>query len=344
MDFHVYGDFFNHVDGALTSYVGDTASNVIDAISPVTQQMFILYVMLWGWLVMRGAVQELVLDGASRILRVGFILGIALNLGRYNTYVGDFFWQAPDALAAVVSGSDSDAVSTVNFLDNLFGQIYDVGNAYWQQASILNGNFGYFFLALGIWGAGIFATGYACFLVVLAKLFIACLLALGPIFIIMLFFESTKRLFDTWMGQLLNYMFMVVLTASVVKLILGILNAFVPAALAASEASADGPSMAAACSAMMLCIISGLVLLQVPSVASALGGGVAASTLGAVGYAYGRAKNTMGGLRPTAIRREKNRAMADLRIMRDTAKSAAAAPQAVYRRITGSDKNRVARA
>ena len=48
------------------------------------------------------------------------------------------------------------------------------------------------------------------------------LLALGPLFIALLFFESTKRFFEAWIAQLSNYAFITVLTVLVAALMLAV--------------------------------------------------------------------------------------------------------------------------
>src|SRR5947207_2466784 len=71
------------------------------------------------------------------------------------------------------------------------------------------------------WGPYIFAAvfylvmavliGFALFLIVLSKLFMWLLLALAPVFIILLLFGVTSRFFSGWMTALVQYFFVQVL-------------------------------------------------------------------------------------------------------------------------------------
>jgi type IV secretion system protein VirB6 len=225
----------------------------------------------------------------------------------------------------------------------LMSQLFDFGEAYYQksQSNSTLGlpDFGQLIMAYAIWGAGIFATGYGAFLLALAKMGLAITLGLGPIFVLLIMFEPTKRFFDAWLGQALNYVFLVILTAASIKLIMAILQTYLNAA---SGALAD-PSMNQALPAIVFSIIGALVMVQMPSKASALGGGVAIGTLGAVNWAYGRAKGGVVAMRPTNLRRSVNRVRSDFRIAGDTARTTAAMPMAVYRKVTGANKNRVSR-
>lgn len=345
-DFHFYEDTFSTLSGSLATYISDIASNIIGAITPVATTLVTIYVMLWGWSMMRGVISEPVTDGVSRILRLSVITAIALNIGRYNGYLADMLWNSPDALAGYIASGYSDSATNMQFLDRLMSKIYDMGDAYWQKAYSGTGalgipNFGLLIVAIMIWAMGILATGYAAFLLALSKMALAIILGVGPLFILMTIFEPTKRFFDSWIGQALNYVFLVMLTAAAIKLIMTIIQVYLLSP--GGTAALANPSIDLALPAIVLCSIATLVMIQLPSVASALGGGVAIGTLGAVGWAYGKTKGSMSAMRPTNLRRSLNKARADVRIAGNAARAIGSTPQAVYRRITGGSRNRVAK-
>jgi type IV secretion system protein VirB6 len=108
-----------------------------------------------------------------------------------------------------------------------------------------------------------------------------------------------------------------------------------------SGAITAAPTIDQALPAVVLCLIAALVMMQLPSIASALGGGVAISTLGAAGWTYGKAAATMAAMRPTALKRSLHRAASDVRIAHGAGKAVAGAPLSVYRKITGGRKNTI---
>lgn len=340
-NFHIFSRMFSELSNALTTYVTDTATNVIGAIAPVVTTLLTIYVVLWGWSMMRGMISEPVGDGVGRIVRVTVITALALQIGYYSGYISDFLWNTPDAMASYVGGA---SVSTnAAFLDALMSQLYDFGAAYVAKAdansTIGLPDFSMLITGYAIWGAAILATGYGAFLLALAKMGLAITLGLGPIFVLLIMFEPTKRFFDAWLGQALNYVFLAVLAAASVKLILAILKTYLTDA---SAALAD-PGLDQALPAIVFSVIGALVMVQMPSKASALGGGVAIGTLGAVNWAYGKSKGGLVAIRPTNLRRSVNRVRSDIRIAGDAARSTAALPMAVYRKVTGANKNRVSR-
>lgn len=348
--FQFYEHTFNNLNAALSSYVGSTASSIIGAISGVAYSMLMIYMMLWGWAMLRGMISEPITDGLARIIRLSVITGIALSLGRYNTYVSNFLWDSPDALASIIASGYSNSTSNVQYLDALLTKIYDLGQVFWskgQAAGAIVPDFGLLMIALLVWTAGVAATAYGAFLLALSKMALAILLGIGPIFVLLLIFEGTKRFFESWLGQALNYVFLVALTASAIKLIMTIIDKYL---LQLAPLGAD-PNITQALPVIVLCVIAALVMMQLPSIASALGGGAAISTLGAAGWAYGKTTNGMTAGRNLVT----GKTLSDMRGQRRTkainarwaarnpsmAAKAASTPMAVYRRVTAGPKNRV---
>ncbi|MDR3221132.1 MAG: type IV secretion system protein [Candidatus Accumulibacter sp.] len=287
----IYADIFAGLDSALRTHWMATASNIAFNIKPVCKTLLLIYVTLWGWSMMRGVIQEPISDGVGRIVRLTVIYFIAINMLYYNQFIGDFLWESPDELAKVVAGGYANTNDRVTFLDKLLDNFYAMFQAYDDKAVANASAIGnipdltLWFIGAVIWVIGVLLTGYAAFLFILAKTAIAILLGVGPIFVIMTFFEGTKRFFDAWLGQVLNYVFLVMLTSCAVMLIMSIIQVFMTSP--AVTGKFDDPSLLNAIPAIAYGVIGVLVMLQIPSMASALGGGVAISTLGAVSVAFG---------------------------------------------------------
>jgi type IV secretion system protein VirB6 len=333
--FYFYQDTFGQLNSTLSTYVSDVASNIIGAITPVTTTLIAIYVMLWGWAVIRGVVSEPIIDGFGRIVRLTIIIAIALNVGRYNGYLSDMLWNSPDKLASYVASGYSNSTSNTQFLDSLMSQIYDFGDAYWKKAHLNSTmgipDIGLMIIAVMVWSAGLFSTAYGAFLLALAKMALAILLGVGPLFILFAIFDATKRFFDAWMGQALHYVFLVMLTSASIKMIMTIIKTYLAAASTVT-ALAD-PGISQALPTIVLCLIGTLVMMQMPSMSSALGGGLAISSMGAVGWVYAMTKSTVSTLRPINIRRSINRTTSDIRTV-------ASVPMAIYRKITPSKKTK----
>jgi len=104
---------------------------------------------------------------------------------------------------------------------------------------------------------------------------------LGPLFIGLLFFQSTKKLFEAWLAQLTNYALITILTVLVAALMLRVVT--VAAQQAVSEAG--GIQIADAVRVCMAAGLTFLVMRQVMPMAAGLATGLALSSFGVVSAA-----------------------------------------------------------
>lgn len=266
-------DFIQNFEDSTVDYIVTAVNDLIIFISPIITSLLIIYMALWGIAHLRGTINEPLKDGFGRILRVVLVVSFALNAGLYLGVVVDFLYNGPDQLASVVAG----AAPGLAGIDAVMGKGIDEGFAIWDAAGIMNGNFGLYFVAIAVWLSTLALTGYSAFLLLISKAGLTVLLALGPLFIILLLFEATQRFFEMWFAQIANFVIMIVLATSLIKIMLGIFEDLMDVAIA-DPSIALVPALYIAAAAL-ICI---LVLRQVPMIATALGGGLALSTQGFV--------------------------------------------------------------
>lgn len=293
MSTNLFERIFANVDDALNTYVVDTVGNVVGFASPLFTSMMIVFVAMWGYLMMFGKVQEPLQDGVFRIIRIGGITALGLTVGTYMGVVVTFLQQGPEHISAVVSGSGGTSADT---LDALFSQVFAVSKAAWEKGGVLDGNFGLYLIALIVLVIGSGLTLFVAFLILLAKLMTTVLLGIGPLFIICLLFKVTQRFFESWIAMVSNFGLLLVLASSVGTLMTSLAQTYIDKLAPNEAAAADAANLG---DAAMLCLVFALCILvvrQVPSVAAALGGGIALATQGAFGSA-------MNALRPTSMQR-----------------------------------------
>lgn len=283
-----FAQFFSWLDGQLANYVSANTALVASAIEPAAVTLATVYVMIWGFLSLTGRIQEPIWEGVKRIFTIAIVLGVGLRLWTYNQIITDTFYKAPEQLASSVIG----ASSIVNVIDQVWLDGTAVAEQLLKKGSVLDSDFAFYaagFLVYLLVGLTVVVTA---FMMGLSKVAIAILLALGPIFIVMLFFDATRRFFEAWTAQLANYALIGVLTLFTAALLLNIVKAY------ASSAAASGAGITIAASARV-CVASTLVFLvmrQVMPIASGLASGVALSTYGVVSgmlrWGLGGAKRT----------------------------------------------------
>src|SRR4051794_34206054 len=192
--------FWAWLDEQLITYVGNNTARVATALEPAIVTLGTLYVMIWGYLQLTGRIEEPFTTGLKRILTLGVVLGVTLKMWLYNTAIVDTFYNAPAQPAAAIVGA-SDPVETID-------SIWEQGGA---VAGFLYNNSGYFgdysyaLAGIVVWLLMGLLCVYTMFLIALSHIALAVLLALGPFFISMVFFESTKPLFGWGLWEFKEY-------------------------------------------------------------------------------------------------------------------------------------------
>lgn len=287
-DFHFYERTFVELSNAVNEHIGSTSSAVIEAIKPLAVTLLTIYIFWWGISMIRGQIDEPITDGLERMVRISIITAIALQIGYYNSFLSDFLWNTPDALASALSLDGGK--TSAQHLDTFVTNVFNMGSKYytWALANQKSPPIDLFGIvsipdlsawlsAWALWIFSIIASGYGAFLLALAKIALAMILGVGPLFVLALIFESTKRYFSLWISQAATFIFMVVLSASILKVMLPIMNLYLTSV---SDEVTRSPTLAQIVPVVAMCIISLLVLMQVPSMAAGLGGGASIETLG----------------------------------------------------------------
>jgi type IV secretion system protein VirB6 len=278
-----FATFWTWLNGQLATYIGTNTTLLASALEPTVVMLATVYVMAWGYLHLTGKIDEPVLTGVKRILALGLILGVGLQLWLYNTVIVDTFYNAPAQLAAAIVGS-SDPVSTIDTIWESGGAV--AGNL-WSKGGLVNGNFGFYIAGVIVWCLMGLLCVYAMFLIALSNIALAVLLALGPLFVAMLFFDATRRLFVAWIAQLTNYALITVLTVMVGALLLQIVQSY------AAQTAARGSAILTvdALHMVLIAVLVFLILRQVMPIASGLAGGASLNSFGFV------SRSVNGGLR-----------------------------------------------
>lgn len=272
-----FAEFNSWLNALLTGYIGTNTALIAGALEPAIVTLGVIYVMVWGYLQLTGQIDEPFIHGVKRIATLAVILGCSMHLWLYNTLIVDTFFNAPSELAAVVVG----AFDPVTIIDQIIFEGGDAANLLFQKGGLLNGNFAFYLAAVIVYFIVGVTAIYAIFLLSLSRIALSVLLALGPLLIALLLFESTKRFFQAWVAQLMNYAFIAILTVLVAALMMHVVT------VAAQDAVADGGKIQIA-NAARLCMASGLTFLvmrQVMPMAAGLASGLALSTFGVVSAA-----------------------------------------------------------
>jgi type IV secretion system protein VirB6 len=281
-----FSTFATWLKGQLAAYIGDNTARLASILEPAIVTLATIYVMAWGYLHLTGKIEEPVMAGLKRILLLTLILGVGLRLWLYNTVIVDTFYNAPAQLAAAMVGS-ADPVGTIDAIWNSGGTVAD---NLWTRGSYFSSDIGFRFAAVLVWCLIGILCVYAMFLFALSSIALAILLALGPLFIALLFFDATKRFFAAWIAQLANYALITVLTVMVSALLLQVVRSY------AAQTAARGSAILTVdvINMLLIAVLVFLVMRQVMPIAAALAGGASLNSFGVVSRSVGWGPRKLG--------------------------------------------------
>lgn len=272
----------------LATYISDTTIRLAEILEPLIISLGVLYIVIWGFLQLTGQIDQPVFIGIKRMLTLAIILGCSIHLWAYNELLVGTFFRLPGELAGRMIGAPDQA----SIVDAIFFAGFDAAKLLISRGSLFDDNLIFYLVGSGVY-AIVFLTGiYTLFLLVLSRIALSILLALGPLFIALLFFETTKKFFEGWIAQLANYALIALLTTLVAALMMTVV-------LETAQSAVSAGGQIAIADAARLLIASGLTFLvmrQVMPMAAGLASGLALSTFGVVsaGLRWGLGKSSRG--------------------------------------------------
>ena len=323
----IVGPFFAKVDLSVTAYYLDAVTRMSAAAAQPFKIMVTIYIILWGLAFWRGLINEPLSDGVGRVFRIVLIGTIALTAGVYSGHIASFLYNTPGQLATVVSGGPTTP-DTV--MDDALNKGNDIAGAFMSLVTLsaIGASIAAILSAMIVWIFTALVVLYGAALIVLSKVILAMVIGIGPLFIALLLFDSTKRFFESWLGQALNYMFIFMLVATAINIMFALWQPQLQYAL---------DNNAAGFSALIPMIIVGgaafIILMQIPALASGLAGGVQLGTLGAVGWVGNKMSGAAGALRPQNLRASARSMRRDVMAVRAGAAAAAAPARWVASRV-----------
>ncbi|MEO6743926.1 MAG: type IV secretion system protein [Caldimonas sp.] len=261
----------------LNTYVLGVVTTLMASIGPVALASLTLWVLLYGWAVLRNEVPETVPTFLWKATKIGLVLAFALQSNFYISNVADTANSLATGVATTFlpSGAPTTTVTSPyklldDFNDSASTQVADI----MKEAGITRLDL---LLAASVFSIG--SVAFLCvavFVVTLSTVFLTFVIGIGPLFILCLAWKPTQRFFDSWLSMLLNAVvltwfafFALGLSTYIGKeMFIGIQNAggFLGTTLNV---------LGEATRYCVLMLVMAIICFQAPSLASALTGGAA---------------------------------------------------------------------
>ena len=285
--FQIFEPAYTFIDSKLDTFLNADVSNVIAQVSGPMRAALVLYVLLYGFAILRGAISEPIIDFAVRSLKLAFIYMLATTVAYSSWVTTPLFHTLPDTLTHAISGAPATDPGAA--FDQFFARAAYLGEKISQTASVVN--FAPYLVAGGVYVIGALAAALGFGVVIIAKVTLALLVALGPIFIACSLFDASRRYFFGWLGQAVNYVVLMALIITVFQMILSLVGD--------QWGQIDGQDpMAGGLIFIALCLLGAIFFLQTPAIAAGIAGGASAGLAdfgNAVGMAFPGGPRVSGG-------------------------------------------------
>lgn len=154
--------------------------------------LLVLYVAFFGISLMLGRSNLSVRNLVPRIMTVGLVLTFATSFAAFSTVFYNVFVGGPDEIASILTGTNGSATA-------VFAQKLDIVFVAVQQASGDATDISLFSPEGMMWAGAMMLLLGTVGLLVTARIGLALLLAVGPIFVVLALFNGTRGLFTGWL-------------------------------------------------------------------------------------------------------------------------------------------------
>ena len=274
----IYKDLGTMFEQAIAPLVATAIQNVINTITPVVISGVILYLMITGYMIIAGRIQEPIGDIMIKGVKIIIVATLALNSATVMNTVVTGINGVEEMFVQALNGQSN----TYQALDNSLEQGANTVHQLMVAAEPL-GIFNDFSALMQIYIAvaivmisSLLITVLGGSIYIMAKVSLAVVLGFSPFFIAGLFFPVTARWFDSWLSQAINY----ALTGAIIVFFCSLtMTGFDRLTQDLLEAVADGSTFQAAMLFQMLAysIVCFFVTKSAPSIASGLASGVGVS-------------------------------------------------------------------
>lgn len=270
---HFITDTLQLVDMTINAFVNKAFVNLGGYVNGLIITVATLYIMNFGSQVLYHKVTLELMTVVRTLSFLIVIMTLTTHWPMYHLFIYNIFTNEPVHLGQYLLGGADNSVSVVNQL--------------WTQGCLAGGklfasgglnNLSYYVYGMAILVVTFMNAFYALCLFVMAKMAVAVLLAIGPVFLLFLLWDSTREMASGWFKALLNYALIPVITTSILLLT----NQLTLTTLPGLTASVSDPKLQGIMPFFALSLMSGFLLRQVMSLAAGLSGSISLDGIGHV--------------------------------------------------------------
>jgi len=290
---------FTELDVLLHQYVFHAYQALAHYLRVPLGLAMVLYIVLMGLSITQGWVKLSMGNFVKSSLKLALIYTAAMHWGWFSHWVIDLINQGAGQIGDVLI--DATPVPMPHLagtgingaMQSVLIEFSKIGAWVWDQGSWHN--MGPCFTAMLIWGFGYALILVAVFELVLAKIMLAVLFAVAPLFIGFTVFKPTHPFFDRWLGACVGFGLLMIFVSSMLALALSIAQWAIAGTYVAHAANL---SLVGFVPIMIVGFMGVGIILKAAQLAQAIGGTITTTSgslllAGAIGGAVGSSMSTL---------------------------------------------------
>ena len=244
---------------------------------PALTGLLTLYVAIFAIGLLTGRTRLGVSSLTPRMMTMGLVLTFATSWLAYQNVIWTLATGAPDQLATLIAGTHGSASAAfADKLDMIFSAIADgakqspttVVTAAGATANGATPGGGMFTPQGMLWLSGLMLLVGTVGVLVTAKVALAALLALGPVFIVLALFGGTRGLFEGWLKAVVSFAMVPMFTVLIGGAALSMITPLIQAALMDQGAVSTKAVTALFLAACVYCALMAIVVRMTTTIVS----------------------------------------------------------------------------
>lgn len=222
----VLTSLYDNVSKLVNAQIATNVTATSTAILPLILAAILAYCVYIAWQIVTAQNEMFITDILKNMVMIVLVGAVCYTSKYYQTYVIPFVLNSGDDLSSALFGSYS--VSTT-MLDEFMASINMSLERMQEKMNFgFTDNWGLSMQAVFYWillwiTSGIFSLFATAYLLV-AKLMVAILMSVGPIFICLAIFPVTRSMFTSWCSQCANYILLTLGYCIVLKLFISFIT------------------------------------------------------------------------------------------------------------------------
>lgn len=226
MPTHVFTDTFASVDSGLAAVTAHAAAGMSAYVLPIGWAMLGTSLLVYSALILEGKVNNPMVEWISK--GVGMMLVLMACGSYYDPWISKALAGLPDAFSSAVGNSGSPTLALDTLAGSLEELVKGLANGVMAAFKVLNmgGGFLLIFALADVALMGCFLLVTCAFNLMYAKIGLSITLAVGPFFVLCLFWSHFKNYFYSWLNTALYFVFLAVISTMFVVFFIGIAQSF----------------------------------------------------------------------------------------------------------------------